>query len=205
MTKEATKEKTGETDGRPGGEDAALEQLRTENAELRDALKVAEDDAERFRAEVAELQGSLRAQKGQATRARREVERLKTGRDKPARAAGPVKGDDALSVQERSGRIWDALTAGGATIVASDGKREIRELGAIAVDGGHFEDRQRRGLVLDAEPILELDGGEQPDVAVAGFALLDGDGKVAGYCPLPEPVTVLRGARVLIPAGSIRF
>jgi hypothetical protein len=178
---------------------ATREQLETE----RQARIESEQRAETLESENETLKASLRAHKGQTTRARSEIQRLKTPRDEPARAAGPMKDDD--DAEKRRARIWGALAEGDVKLVFSDGKRELRELGALSIGGDRFADRPGRGLVLDHEPVVEPGEMAKPSVAIAGFALFDAGDKQIAYSELPEPITVPRGGRVLIPANSIRF
>jgi hypothetical protein len=156
-------------------------------------------------AEIGRLANSLRGYKAAGTKARNEVQVLKAAKSPEARPIGamPAPADDAARVR-RGARLEDALRAGPTQLVFSDGKREIRELEPLIVDGGAWR-RSARGETLAFEPLLEPGDMAKPEVAIAGFALLDESGEQVGWCGLPEPIRVPRNGRVLVPANSIRF
>jgi len=155
--------------------------------------------------EIRVLSNSLRAYKSSATRARNEAHVLQGKKPPQARAVTelPASADDAER-RAAGERFEKAIYGGPTTLVFSDGKREIRELAPLIVDGGAWRS-SARGHLLDHEPLLEPGEMAKPLVEIAGFGLLDEAGRQVGWCPLPEPIVVPRNGRVQVPANTIRF
>jgi len=153
----------------------------------------------------ARLSASLRGFKASATRARGEVQVLKAEKSPEARPIGALPASASDGERLRTKLLFEAaLRDGPTTLVFSDGKREIRELEPLIVDGGAWRS-SARGHVLNHQPLLEPGDMIKPVVRIVGFGLLDEAGEQVGWQQLVEPIDVPRNGRVQLPAGTIRF
>lgn len=187
---------------------AALTTDLTSANERADQERKGREDAEK-RATVLEtanrdLANSLKAFKGSATKARNEATMLKREKSPVARPIGRMKPlrDDEPTGDPRA--ALDAAFSGPLEIVASDGKKEIRELEPIAVAGDAWRVTPR-GRVLQLEPVLEPGAIQRPELRIAGFGLLNEAGEQVGWCELPEPIVVKGGQKMVVPKNSIAF
>lgn len=161
-------------------------------AEARERISELEEENEDLREENEHLKRSVAAQKGVATRART------SGTDR--RRARKVGCMPEVMTEEGRAEFRDAidqaLRAGGATIVASDGEREIVDFEPVAVTGDSW--RMHNGRKLFTEPVLLAPGDVSTPVEITGFGLLDEDGDQIAWSPVADPIVVQPNTRVKI-------
>lgn len=155
-------------------------------------------------AEIRQLSSSLRAYKGSATRALNQITILKAELSPESRKVGamrPARDDDEAAARREA---LDAAFAMGPTqIVFSDGRREIREIAPLIVDGGAWLQTPHH-RELNSDPTIEV-VGERQQVELAGFGLLNEAGEQVGYCELPSKIAIGRGQHMRLPLGMVRF
>ena len=99
----------------------------------------------------------------------------------------------------------DALRDGPVTLVFSDGRREIRDLDPLIVNGDAWRPVPGGLLYVGPEPLLEPGPMTAAKVTVAGVGLLNEAGEQVGWAPFVERIDVPRNGRVKVPAKSILF
>lgn len=170
------------------------------------ARKGVEGELDKARGEIADLNKSLKAYRGSATKARNAAEVLRKQLSPEARPLGALKAPKTPEeAADRAELVRHAIAGGPTEVVFSDGRREIRELAPLLVAGAFAWRELPAGMVLNAEPVLEPGDCQRQQMEIRGFALLDELGQQVGWCPLAEPIVVMRNQRVMLPHNTIRF
>lgn len=165
----------------------ALADLKTTSQQLAAATK--ERDAAVERAEKAEKAAETAGAKAKAAK--------KIAGPASRKVAKPDWGENDVDRPKPADLLEKIGKAETVEIVASDGEHEIRELGAMALEGNEPFRVGLQGLIANiGEGVVHGPGnGQGGGYRVEGFGLFL-DGKLEAYAPLLSPVGVGPGQRV---------
>lgn len=168
--------------------------LHAQIAELNAQVVELSDENRTLMANSQELQQNLAESVAERDRLRAELaEKAKgppvTRGAKPAkpRKLGPIDDKDRVSGDD----LLTALREAPHSVAFSDGKAEIAVLEPLIVQGDAWTDSPA-GILLDKRVDIAPDRA----ITIAGFALIDPDGKQIGWSPLAQPIPVAPGTQL---------